>query len=144
MFSQLIVLMSTLFWSEGSVVDFGLMVATSGPCFTAKLWKNYGCFCGIGSCGSQIPVDCLDSCCAKHDWCYHDAGISSMEVFWLKYNWKRTRSNRISCRDCSRRGRKSKRCRKCLCDRQMTYCLRGKPCPDIFGRNRANTCPSQP
>ena len=41
---------------DGSVLDLGAMVATSGACFAAKLWKNYGCFCGLGQCGSGVPV----------------------------------------------------------------------------------------
>jgi len=130
---------------SGSVADLGAMVSTSGACFTTKLWKSYGCFCGLGSCRNQIAVDCLDSCCAQHDYCYDgrsgQRGLSNLEVLVLSYNWRRGRNNRIQCLDCGRGGNKHK-CKKCVCDRKLTYCLRGKPCPDIFHRYKNKECPA--
>jgi len=92
----------------GSALDLGAMVATSGLCFTAKLWKNYGCYCGLGHCAKEQPVDCLDSCCAAHDQCYSatpfQSDISREEVLFMKYSWRRTKSNRIICQDCQKGG----------------------------------------
>eukprot|EP00090_Calanus_glacialis_P039837 TRINITY_DN6937_c0_g1_i1.p1 TRINITY_DN6937_c0_g1~~TRINITY_DN6937_c0_g1_i1.p1 ORF type:complete len:150 (-),score=31.41 TRINITY_DN6937_c0_g1_i1:179-628(-) len=132
---------------DGSVLDLGAMVATSGACFAAKLWKNYGCFCGLGQCGSGVPVDCLDSCCAAHDRCYsasrYHQEISNEETIFMKYSWRRTKGKRIICHDCKKGGDR-KKCRKCNCDKQLTLCLRGKPCPALFGGNRAAQCPATP
>jgi len=125
----------------GSLVDLGAMVSTSGLCFTTKLWKSYGCFCGLGQCSSGIPVDCLDSCCAAHDDCYSATPVSNAETFFLSYNWRRTRTNRIICKDCGRGGHR-KKCRKCQCDRKLALCLRGKPCPGLLGATREAQCPA--
>ena len=90
---------------QGNFIELGKMVATASPCFTLRLWKNYGCFCGLGSCPEQRAVDCLDSCCARHDACYGEEGgrsygglgeISNMETILMGYRWEIIETRGIS------------------------------------------------
>jgi len=131
-----------------SVLEMGKMVATAGVCFTLKLWKNYGCYCGFGSCRERRARDCLDSCCEEHDSCYGETGgrkyglgeISTIETVLLGYTWDIQGTN-IRCGDCRRGGERNK-CRKCSCDRQFTYCLQGLPCPSLLhSRTLDSVCP---
>ena len=69
---MLLLVLLTVLEVDCSVVELGAMVSTAHPCFSLRLWKGYGCYCGLGSCGAQRTVDCLDSCCREHDrWSAH-------------------------------------------------------------------------
>ncbi|KAI3422411.1 hypothetical protein GPALN_012924 [Globodera pallida] len=39
--------------------------------YTALVYDDYGCWCGIG--GSGTPIDGIDLCCKLHDKCYDSA-----------------------------------------------------------------------
>uniref|UniRef100_A0AC35TZ85 EGF-like domain-containing protein n=1 Tax=Rhabditophanes sp. KR3021 TaxID=114890 RepID=A0AC35TZ85_9BILA len=96
--------------------------------YSALVYNNYGCWCGVGGAGKAM--DQIDACCEKHDKCY-DAAIDThkcMDVpieYVDDYSWK--------CLDhepmCSE---SSTGCAKelCACDKAVVDCWHQQPKPN--------------
>uniref|UniRef100_A0A915AVB3 Phospholipase A2 n=2 Tax=Parascaris univalens TaxID=6257 RepID=A0A915AVB3_PARUN len=88
--------------------------------YSALVYVNYGCWCGIGGAGE--PIDGIDRCCMLHDKCY-DAAIDKRECFDVPfeyiddYSWNCVNKEPI-CRD------DMNVCKSalCLCDKAVVDC----------------------
>ncbi|XP_041354791.1 otoconin-90-like [Gigantopelta aegis] len=82
-------------------------------------YNNYGCFCGLGNAGRK-PLDTVDACCWRHDYCY---GL--VDCFWMYpqlvgYNIH-CHQGRCECTD----SMESSPCARttCECDVRFASCL---------------------
>ncbi|XP_036356061.1 basic phospholipase A2 RVV-VD [Octopus sinensis] len=86
----------------------------------ALKFNEYGRWCGLG--GSGTPVDAIDRCCQKHDYCYESVTADQCDqphkVYIAKYKWH-FNNGRITCDD-------SRQCEQatCECDRKATMCFK--------------------
>lgn len=101
-------------------------------------YKGYGCFCGF--LGSGHPIDPIDRCCKKHDWCYVNSRCPPFFEYVMPYYWKCYRNTPICAVEHGEwGGRYSCARRLCECDRLLSECLSRYACP----RSRA-LCHSSP
>lgn len=101
-------------------------------------YKGYGCFCGF--LGSGHPVDGIDRCCKKHDWCYDNARCPPFFEYLVPYLWKCYKNRPLCAIDNGDWGGPNSCARRlCECDRVLSECLSRYTCP----RSRA-LCHSSP
>ncbi|KAI7815102.1 phospholipase, partial [Rhyzopertha dominica] len=89
--------------TKNNLSDNGLETSSEGPrpkrgvihlynmlsCATGcnpLIYKGYGCYCGF--LGSGRPVDGIDSCCKRHDWCYNNSNCPFFLEYFVPYHWK--------------------------------------------------------
>ncbi|XP_014780833.1 acidic phospholipase A2 Cc1-PLA2 [Octopus bimaculoides] len=103
-----------------SLPRFGKMVEfLTGK--NSLMFNEYGRWCGFG--GSGTPVDAIDRCCQKHDYCYDRVNEDQCNSWFInkgyitKYNWHFDGVN-IICDD-------SRQCEQatCECDRDAAMCF---------------------
>ncbi|XP_061422137.1 basic phospholipase A2 4-like [Lethenteron reissneri] len=88
-------------------------------CVTGKHacdYNAYGNWCGIG--GSGTPVDEIDGCCQRHDWCYDRLIANSCWPRWTPYNYT-CKDTLVNC------GNDDGSCQAqmCACDKEVVECF---------------------
>ncbi|OQR66578.1 hypothetical protein BIW11_14058, partial [Tropilaelaps mercedesae] len=91
-------------------------------------FHGYGCFCGYM--GDGAPVDSIDTCCLKHDWCYSSTHCSQLSTYLLPYNWYCAGPGFAYC-SLSHSLTPHASCGQqlCECDLQFVRCISRYPCP---------------
>ncbi|CAH0553903.1 unnamed protein product [Brassicogethes aeneus] len=114
--------------SKRGVIHLYNMVSCATGCNPLK-YKGYGCFCGF--LGSGYPVDGIDKCCKKHDWCYDAANCPMFLEYFVPYVWKCYYNRPLCAIDHDGYGGPgSCASRLCECDRVLSECLSRFPCPN--------------
>ncbi|XP_065217564.1 basic phospholipase A2 PA-10A [Planococcus citri] len=106
--------------SKRGILELYNMVVCATGC-NPLIYKGYGCYCGF--LGSGYPVDPIDSCCKRHDWCYNTANCPMFLEYFTPYTWTCYSGQPICINgwSCSYR--------LCECDRQLAECLSQYGCP---------------
>ncbi|KAJ8920360.1 hypothetical protein NQ315_005224 [Exocentrus adspersus] len=103
------------------------MVSCATGC-NPLIYKGYGCYCGF--LGSGYPVDGIDSCCKRHDWCYNKTNCPTFLEYFVPYFWKCYYNHPLCAIDHGEYGGPgSCASRLCECDRILSECLSHYPCP---------------
>ncbi|XP_060526380.1 phospholipase A2 [Cylas formicarius] len=113
--------------NKRGVVHLYNMVSCATGCNPLS-YKGYGCYCGF--LGSGFPVDGIDMCCKRHDWCYDAARCPMYLEYLVPYYWKCWYGSAFCAIDHGEFGGPASCADKlCECDRQLSVCLKKYPCP---------------
>ncbi|XP_074594956.1 uncharacterized protein LOC141850277 [Brevipalpus obovatus] len=110
------------------IVQLASMIKCVSGC-TPIQYKGYGCFCGLF--GSGKPVDAIDRCCLKHDWCYSNAPCHQFLLYLTPYSWNCPAPGYAECAYSDYAHKKNKCAFSlCECDRVFAECISRYPCPE--------------